>query len=105
MISITLGMLSVGVLGSLNIRQQFDPTLLLPADSYLRDFLSHHDKLFPNNGWTAYIYTQNFDHADLPSKVVGCLLKSSAFALQKGTAPINEVECRQKSIGAVRSSL
>ena len=64
-ISITLGMLSVGVLGSLNIRQQFDPTLLLQADSYLRDFLSHHDKLFPNNGWTAYIYTQNFDHADL----------------------------------------
>ena len=61
----TMLMLGVGIWGALKIRQQFDPTLLLPADSYLRDFLSYHDKLFPDKGWTAYIYTQNFDHTDL----------------------------------------
>ena len=61
----TLGMFGFGIWGSVLIRQKFDPTLLLPSDSYLRDFLSVHDELYPNNGWTAYIYTSKFDHTDL----------------------------------------
>jgi Niemann-Pick C1 protein len=64
-IVLTLGMLAFGIWGSILIRQKFDPTLLLPSDSYLRDFLSVHDKLYPNNGWTANIYTSKFDHTDL----------------------------------------
>ena len=61
----TFGLLGFGIWGSILIRQKFDPTLLLPSDSYLRDFLSVHDELYPNNGWTAYIYTSRFDHTDL----------------------------------------
>jgi predicted RND superfamily exporter protein len=64
-IFLTLGMFAFGLWGSLLIQQKFDPTLLLPSDSYLRDFLSFHDKLYPNNGWTAYIYTSELDHSDL----------------------------------------
>ena len=32
----TAGLLSLGVTGSVNIAQQFDPNKMLPADSYLR---------------------------------------------------------------------
>jgi len=89
-ISSTLGMLCVGVWGSLNIRQEFDPTLLLPADSYLRDFLSYHDKLFPDNGWTAYIYTQKFDHTDL-YKLED--LTNKLTELQTSKTHIGDVDC------------
>ena len=61
----TLGMLAIGIWGSILIKQKFDPTLLLPSDSYLREFLSSHDKLYPSNGWSADIYTGEFDHKDL----------------------------------------
>ena len=61
----TLGMLGFGIWGSILIRQKFDPVLLLPSDSYLREWLNVHDELYPDNGWGAEIYTAEFDHSDL----------------------------------------
>ena len=61
----TLGMLAVGIWGSVLIRQKFDPVLLLPSDSYLREWLNVHDELYPDNGWGAEIFTAEFDHTDL----------------------------------------
>jgi len=61
----TLGILAIGLWGSILIRQKFDPVLLLPSDSYLREWLNVHDELYPDNGWGAEIYTGQFNHSDL----------------------------------------
>ena len=53
LISLSLG--GVGVWGSLNIQQKFDPTLILASDSYLRAWLDTRDAQFPNNGWDAEV--------------------------------------------------
>jgi len=86
----TLGMLVFGIWGSILIRQKFDPTLLLPSDSYLREFLSVHDKHFPNNGWTANIYTANFDDTDL-------------HKFEELTNQLNELQLSQTHLGDVDS--
>ena len=52
---ISLGLGAVGVWGSVNILQKFDPTLLLASDSYLRAWLDTRDAQFPNNGWEAEV--------------------------------------------------
>ena len=44
---LTIGFVSVGTLGTIQIRQHFDPVLLLPADSYLRQWLNIHQRDFP----------------------------------------------------------
>ena len=53
LISLSLG--GVGVWGSLNILQKFDPTLILASDSYLREWLDTRDTQFPSNGWDAEV--------------------------------------------------
>ena len=57
----TLGLFTVGLWGSVLIQQKFDPKLLLPADSYLRQWLDVHDEMYPRNGHTCDIYTSNFN--------------------------------------------
>ena len=68
------------------IRQKFEPELLLPAESYLRSFylfpggssppslllccrrwINLHDEFYPENGWTADIYTGHINHTHLLS--------------------------------------
>ena len=44
---ITLAFAAVGTWGTLSIRQHFDPVLLLPADSYLRQWITIKEKHFP----------------------------------------------------------
>ena len=61
----TLTLLLFGIWGSILIKQKFDVALLLPSDSYPREFLSMYNKFYKNKGWTAYIYTAEFDHRDL----------------------------------------
>ena len=53
LISLSLG--SVGVWGSLNILQKFDPTLILASDSYLRAWVDTRDAHFPSDGWVAEV--------------------------------------------------
>lgn len=58
---LTIGFISVGTLGTLRIRQHFDPVLLLPADTYLRQWIGVHQRHFPQDGWVADIYTGKLD--------------------------------------------
>lgn len=58
----TLALASVGLHGSLNIRQEFDPIKMLPGGSYLKDFIDSHNKYFPevlwnSNGKLVYLWT------------------------------------------------
>ena len=52
---VTLGFLGLGTWGTLSIRQEFDPVLLLPADSYVRQWLNKNDFYFPSTGWAAEV--------------------------------------------------
>jgi hypothetical protein len=58
---ISLAFLSIGIWGTFSIQQKFDPILLLPSDSYLREFVKHHDANFPTNGWSAEVYMSGID--------------------------------------------
>ena len=58
---ISLAFLGLGLWGTFSIRQKFDPILLLPSDSYLRAFVTHHDRNFPTNGWAAEVYLGRLD--------------------------------------------
>merc|ERR1719278_571900 len=56
-ISLTLIFVGCGIWGSVLIRQKFEPELLLPADSYMRQWKDLHDDSYPENGWSAEVYT------------------------------------------------
>ena len=43
----TLCFLGIGLWGALQIRQEFDPVLLLPADTYLRQWIDLHEEQWP----------------------------------------------------------
>ena len=62
---VTVGLTAVGAGGSALIRQKFDPVLLLPAESYLRQWKLLHDQMFPENGAVADIYTGHINHTHL----------------------------------------
>lgn len=61
----TLGFMSFGIWGCCNISEHFDFMLLLPEDSYLRQWHSVKEDLYPDRGWTAEIFTGGFNHSDL----------------------------------------
>ena len=65
----SLGLGAVGIWGSMNILQQFDPTLLLASDSYLRAWLDTRDSQFPSNGWEAEVSSFSIDRSDFKLKV------------------------------------
>ena len=46
-LALTIGFVSVGTLGTLRIRQHFNPTLLLPSDTYLRQWIAARERNFP----------------------------------------------------------
>eukprot|EP00092_Neocalanus_flemingeri_P063022 GFUD01076156.1.p1 GENE.GFUD01076156.1~~GFUD01076156.1.p1 ORF type:complete len:598 (-),score=161.58 GFUD01076156.1:7-1800(-) len=58
--------LACGVWGATLIRHKFDPFLLLPADSYLSQFIALNDQYYnPYRGWAAEVYTGGINHSDL----------------------------------------
>ena len=61
----TCGLLGLGIWGAMNIKFKFEPELLMPSDSYLRQWIDIHNVDFPKNGWTAEIYIGPFDHTQL----------------------------------------
>jgi len=63
-ITMTLVFVGCGIWGSVLIRQKFEPELLLPADSYMRQWKDLHDSSYPENGWSAEVYTGyvNYTH-------------------------------------------
>ncbi len=59
---VTAACLGVGVWGTLQIRVEFDPILLLPADSYLRQWITINNDHFPRNGWKATVFSGPLDY-------------------------------------------
>jgi len=64
-ILISGGLLSVGILGWTRIVHKFDPVLLLPAESYLRQWVDLQFEFYPTNGWAADLYSGPLDYNDL----------------------------------------
>jgi len=63
----TIGFLVFGIWGWVGMRQEFDPILLMPSDSYLREWLRIHETDYPNNGWDAEVYSGELSYSDLPN--------------------------------------
>merc|ERR550539_1977315 len=64
---ITFGLFSVGAYGWSLMRMKFDPVLLLPGDTYLRKWVDIHSEYYPENGWTADVYSESLNHTHLAS--------------------------------------
>jgi len=62
---VTLIFTSIGISGCFLMEQKFDFLLLLPKDSYLRQWHETKNYLYPDKGWTANIYSDSFDHSHL----------------------------------------
>ena len=62
---ISAGLLSLGIMGWANIVHRFDPELLLPAESYLREWIDLQHEFYPKNGWSAEVYSGSLNQTDL----------------------------------------
>ncbi len=61
---ITLGLFSVGIYGTYHIKVAFDPILMLPEKSYLRQYSRTFDAHFSTKGWDATIYTGESEYTE-----------------------------------------
>ena len=64
---VTVGFLVFGIWGWTEMRQEFDPILLMPSDSYLREWIRVYDADYPDNGWDAEVYSGDLSYLDLPN--------------------------------------
>merc|ERR1712226_303915 len=64
---ITLAVFGIGAWGWSQMKMKFDPVLLLPGDSYLRKWVNTHEDYYPENGWTADVYSETLNHTHLKS--------------------------------------
>jgi len=62
---VTFGLFAVGAYGWSLMRMKFDPVLLLPGDTYLRKWVDTHSEYYPENGWTADVYSESLNHTHL----------------------------------------
>ena len=46
----------------IQIRVEFDPVLLLPAESYLRQWININNEHFPKNGWASVVYSGELNY-------------------------------------------
>ena len=65
-ITVAAALLSCGILGWSRIVQKFDPTLLLPAESYLRQWLQLNSQFY-DSFWSGEIYSGPLTQTDLAS--------------------------------------
>lgn len=52
---ITIAMMCVGIVGSLQLKQWFDPVWLLPYDSYLSQYITVAKQEFPGHGSESFV--------------------------------------------------
>merc|ERR1712038_1047689 len=64
-ILITITMLVCGGWGWWEMKQKFDPVLLLPAESYLREWIRVQKEFYPQDGWVADVYSGELSYKDL----------------------------------------
>jgi len=61
----TLIFVGIGSWGWIDIKQKFDPFLLLPSDSYLREWIRAQNNFYPEDGWVASVYSGKISYKDL----------------------------------------
>jgi len=66
-ILIGMALFAIGIYGWIEIEQIFYPFLLMPSDSYLREWIRFHKEHYPDNGWDATLYSGHLGHQDLAS--------------------------------------
>ena len=59
------GFLACGITGWASIVHRFDPVLLLPSESYLREWINLQTEFYPENGWQAELYSARLDQTNL----------------------------------------
>ena len=64
-IIITITLLVCGGWGWWEMKQKFDPVLLLPAESYLREWIRVQKEFYPQDGWVAEVYSGELSFIDL----------------------------------------
>ena len=64
-ILISLTCLGFGIYGWIEIKQIFYPFLLMPSDSYLRQWIRTHKDNYPDEGWVADMYSGEVSFSDL----------------------------------------
>ena len=60
-ILISGGLLSVGVYGSVNIVQRFDPNRMLPRDSYLSRWINVQQDYYAGHGFAVWVKKLNIN--------------------------------------------
>jgi len=64
-VMITVALLAFGAWGWTGMKQKFDPVLLLPSESYLREWIRYKQEYYPDNGWSADVYSGELSYKDL----------------------------------------
>ena len=64
-LTLSSGLLAVGILGWTRMVHKFDPYLLLPDDSYLVNWADLQQQYYPGRGWSAHLYSGPILHTDL----------------------------------------
>ena len=88
-ITVAAALLSCGILGWSRIVQKFDPTLLLPAESYLRQWLQLNSQFY-DSFWSGEIYSGPLTQTDLAS--VDSLVTGLEDILREGSV-ISSYDC------------
>ena len=88
-VMLAAGLLSCGALGWSRMVQKFDPTLLLPAESYLREWLDLNQEYY-DSFWSGEIYSGPLAQSDLDG--VKVLAEGLEELLHQGTV-ISSYDC------------
>ena len=83
-------LLGLGVWGWIHIRQIFNPSLMMPSDSYLREWIRVHEANYPQAGWDAQVYSGHLDQSDLSS--IDRLVRGLEGLKEEGTY-VRDVDC------------
>ncbi|XP_029679286.1 NPC1-like intracellular cholesterol transporter 1 [Formica exsecta] len=91
-IIITFAMMSISITGTLQLKQGFDPALLIPKGSYLDQYIITNNKKFSDQGVEAFVLMgDDIDYSSEFSKIISLTerLKNESFIQNIEPWPIN----------------
>ena len=86
----TVLLVVLGVWGWMNIKQFFDFNLLMPSDSYLRNWIRVHETYYPKAERDTRVYSGHLDESDLSS--IDQLVRGLEGLQEDGTY-VTDVDC------------
>ena len=66
------------------LRHEFDPVLLLPPASYLRQFVNQQRRNFPQDGWPGEVYTGPLENLEKDLKALDWLVTELETLAKEG---------------------